>query len=396
MKYVDLGTIQPRISRKKTKTRSRYTKLFVWTLFLFLLGYGIYSFKPIAQKGIQLFLQGPSTVLSFLRQDTGKLSQTDGRTNFLLLGIDKRSVVPYTYKGADGTTEKNGFLSDTIIVGSYNQKDGSLVLFSLPRDLWVQIPAFGDNSSQYSKLNAAYSIGDMYNYPGGGLALSSKVNEQVLGIPIHYAFRIDFEGFEKTIDLIGGVDIIVDNAFDDYMYPREGYENASRESDRYLHLHFDSGLQHMDGATALQFVRSRHALGIEGSDFARSQRQQKVLLAAKEKALSLSWLNNPSQLKQIYTTLGEMVQTNAPIAELPLFVPLAKKIDTGTLQNYVLGALSESGESQELLYNPPMEQFGGAWVLAPLSGDWSDVHDFVKSKLNPPETEQAGESQPEQ
>jgi LCP family protein required for cell wall assembly len=202
-----------------------------------------------------------------------------------------------------------------------------------------------------------------------------------MGIPIHYAVRIDFQGFEKMIDLIGGIDVTVENTFDDYEYPREGYENAPVLSDRYLHVHFDKGMQHMNGEKALEYVRSRHAYGKEGSDFARSRRQQRVILAVKQKAMSLSWINSPAQIKQAITTLGEAIQTDAPISDIPLFLPLAKKIDVQNTQTFVLGTVGASDGSTELLYNPPMEEFGGAWVLIPKAGNWSEIHQFVKNTL---------------
>jgi len=386
MKYVDLGKIQPKITRKKASSKHKAVKVLIWTLILVLVGYVIFSVKPIVEKGIKSFWQGPATVLSFLRNNTNKLDQDEGRTNFLLLGIDKRSEIPYSYKGENGQVEKNGFLSDTIIVGSFRHSDASLVLFSVPRDLWVEVPAFGGVSKRYAKINAAYSIGDTEDYPGGGLGLSRNVCESILDIPIHYTFRIDFEGFRKAVDLIGGIDVNVENAFDDYMYPREGYENAPNLSDRYLHVHFEAGTQHLDGTKALEYVRSRYALGVEGSDFARAKRQQKVILAARDKALSLSWMDSPNQIKEAFTTFGEMVQTDAPLSDFPLFLSLVKKLDLTQVKTYILGSLSQT-EDNELLYNPPLEQFGGAWVLIPKKGDWSEIQSFVRGALFATETE---------
>jgi len=218
------------------------------------------------------------------------------------------------------------------------------------------------------------------------LGLSRNVCESILDIPIHYTFRIDFEGFRKAVDLIGGIDVNVENAFDDYMYPREGYENAPNQADRYLHVHFEAGTQHLDGTKALEYVRSRYALGVEGSDFARAKRQQKVILAARDKALSLSWMDSPNQIKEAFTTFGEMVQTDAPLSDFPLFLSLVKKLDLTQVKTYILGSLSQT-EDNELLYNPPLEQFGGAWVLIPKKGDWSEIQSFVRGALFATETE---------
>src|SRR5690606_17112238 len=110
-------------------------------------------------------------------------------------------------------------------------------------------------------------------------------------------------------DAVGGVDVNVERAFVDYEYPIEGRENAYPISSRYKTLDFKVGMQHMDGQTALEYARSRHAAGVEGTDFARSQRQQKVITAFKDKVFSTKTLTNPSALLNIASSLGESFST---------------------------------------------------------------------------------------
>src|SRR5690606_8070895 len=137
------------------------------------------------------------------------------------------------------------------------------------------------------KINRAYSDAEI-KQEGGGIILSRAVVEKVLDQPVDYVLRVDFSGFVQAVDMLGGIDVKVDRTFDDYEYPVsgketdtcgfEGEEFEKRATDssqleafpcRYEHLHFDAGVQSMDGETALRFVRSRHATGAEGSDFAR-------------------------------------------------------------------------------------------------------------------------------
>lgn len=336
--------------------------------------FSLYSFLPQIQGFWNSIFKGPAIVMSYLKDDPESLKQDDGVTNILLIGIDKRSVEGYTYEGVNGEEEKNGFLADTIIIASYKHEDASVSMLSLPRDLWVEIPAFNDLYKQNTKINASYAIGDMYEYEGGGLALTTKVVSEILGIPIHYTARIDFQGFVQAIDLLGGVDIEVENTFDDWRYPREGYENAPMD-ERFLHLHFDEGLQHMDGETALQYARSRQGTNGEGSDFARAKRQQKVILAAYEKGTNMNLIESVSKVSDLLDTFGETVESNMELTEALLFYKIAQNTDLGSVSLHVLDtADAQSG----LLYNPPLEQFGGGWVLLPIGNNWDLVQSYVQ------------------
>ena len=168
------------------------------------------------------------------------------------------------------------------------------------------------------KINGVYADGESKRI-GGGLLEAEAAISKVTGQDINYGVRIDFSGFVKAVDIIGGLDINVDNTLDDYEYPISGKEDEScgysdedikafsatspAELDiqqkftcRYMHVHFDKGPNHMNGETALEYVRSRHAIGVEGGDFARSKRQEKVINAFKNKVLSAQTLINPSKL----------------------------------------------------------------------------------------------------
>ncbi len=306
------------------------------------------------------------------------LKSDEGRTNILLLGIGGGS-----HEGPD--------LTDTMIIVSLPNSSrppvssaaGTIYLVTIPRDIYL--------ADLNDKINFAYSFGQEKR-SGGGLTLSEAAVRQVTGLPIHYGIRVDFTAFEKIIDLVGGVDIEVERAFDDFQYPLAGSETdncgftpselAAREATmsleiaypcRYEHLHFAAGLTHMNGATALKFVRSRHAEGEEGSDFARSRRQQKLILAFRNKLLSLPNLLSPQKMLEIYKTLKSHVDTDVGSGEMNTFLRLWLKLKDSPVKNINI--------DENLLVNPPIDQRG--WILLPRDADFTEVHDFLRKQIFP-------------
>src|SRR5437660_1872344 len=252
MRYLDLDTatnhplrpppipIRP-TSKSPSKKKKRFLIAGLVTSLVALVGFVGYVFFWPAAGSLGELLKAPGAALSFVQDPANVLKQTDGRTNFLLLGIDRRSYEPYTYNGPAGATVHNCFRSDTMVIASVNlkSKNHDVVFYSIPRDLWVQLPgwSYGNGQKFYAqgqKINAANCFGDQYNYPdGGGLGLARKVTQDVLGLPIHYVVRTDFDGFKKMVDAVGGVNVTVDTAFTDCEYPIEGQENNPRISARY-------------------------------------------------------------------------------------------------------------------------------------------------------------------
>lgn len=340
---------------------------------------------------------GGSVIDSVLSQEDS-LNSSGGRVNVLLLGIG-------------GGSHDGALLTDSIIVVSYSLKTHRAMLISIPRDLWLE--------SIRQKVNAAYELGMEKKNGGNGLKFAEDRIDDVLGMPIQYGVRIDFGGFAKAIDLVGGVDVNVPRAFDDYRYPIEGresdlcgWQDTTRDltadeakvlnvptgrtrvyidptgkistdsasldfSCRFEHIHFDKGSTHMDGAMALKFVRSRHALGPEGSDFARSKRQQLVIEAFRDKVLSLQILTNPGRIAGLIGALGQSIDTDITPDKYLAFYNLAKKL-AGT-DNMVLGDLT-GGKS--VLINPSSGDYGRAWVLTPPGNDFTRIKDYIKRQLD--------------
>lgn len=214
--------------------------------------------------------------------------------NLLLLGTDKRSA-----SAADWRT-------DTLIVVAIRPGQRIIAMLSIPRDLWVDIPGYGPE-----RINAADYMGESRNGAGGGPALLAATLQENLGIGVHGYARIDFAGLERIIDAVGGVDIDVPRAFDEWMDEGEGTPPA--------HVKIAPGPQHLDGRTALQYARSRRGT----TDMDRSQRQQQVLLALRGAAVRPETL---PRLPGLMGALAGTVETNLRPADAMALLNTALRI----------------------------------------------------------------------
>jgi len=303
----------------------------------------------ILKKVVFLFLGFLVLTASFLLIGYHYLSRPfPGRTNFLVLGVagDERA-------GSD--------LTDSIIFLSADHQSGQLLVLSLPRDIWIP--------ELRTKLNS------VYHYEGVGE--TEKIIEKMLGQPIDHSVLVNFDFFKEAVDQFGGVPITVERGFDDYRYPIPGKENDFCEGEpdfgcRYEGLHFEAGEQLMDGERALKFVRSRNAEGEEGTDFARSLRQQKVLAAIQNKILSVEIIKTPQRLIQLTRVLFSHFKTDIPQEKWLDLARIVLKFRPNNLKMEILDG--------ERLINPPPSQklYDGQWVLVPRSGDWSEIQEYIK------------------
>jgi hypothetical protein len=197
----------------------------------------------------------------------------------------------------------------------------------------------------------------------------------VTGLDIHYYGRIDFSGFEQIIDGLGGLKINVERSFTDTTYPTDNYGLQT--------VSFKAGEQLMDGQTALEYVRSRHGNNGEGSDFARAKRQQKVLLALKDKITSFTTLINPRKISEIINTLGSHTKTNMEVWEMLRLYNLAQNIQKNQVITTVLDN-SEDGLSKAVVGE------NGAYLLEPKAGDFSQIQYLAKNIFNQNEIVQEG------
>ncbi len=353
--------------------RKKFLIIFLIIIFIVgaKVGSSIVSFSPV--------------LLQLLFNKNIELKTTGDAINVLILGISGGS-----HDGPD--------LTDTIIFASIDQAKNKTTLISLPRDLWV--------SELSQKVNTAYTIGESKR-KGGGITLSKTVVAKMLNRPINYVVVINFDGFVKAVDLIGGLTITVDNTLDDKNYPIDGKEQetcghvpdeiktftvtVSAETQlwdffpcRYTYLHFDRGQQHMDGKTALEFVRSRHAEGYEGTDFGRSKRQEKVIAAFKEKTFSAQTFLNPLKLVSLYSTISENIDTDIKQNEIDDFVRLAQKMKGTKMQSIVLDYGDEQTKRVGLLKHPDItSEYDNQWVLIPRigNGNFLEIQNYITCVL---------------
>lgn len=270
------------------------------------------------------------------------LTPSRERVNILILG-----------KGGVGHEAPD--LTDTIILASFDQKKISLI--SLPRDIWVpEIRA---------KLNSAYYWGKQ---KGVGFELVDKSVETITGLKTDYNLVIDFSGFKKIIDALGGIEVEVKNAFVDEKYPIAGKENDPCLPCRYETVRFSAGKQKMDGETALKFVRSRNAAGEEGTDLAREARQQLVIEAIKNELIK-----HPLKILLLKEVVLESIETDMTRDSLAEISGMALR----ARENLVLNSLPE-----EFLRHPPISpKYDRQYVFIPKDGNWERVKAWILSSL---------------
>jgi polyisoprenyl-teichoic acid--peptidoglycan teichoic acid transferase len=245
------------------------------------------------------------------------------RVNILLLGVDKRPK------------EVGPSRTDTMILVSIDPTTNSAAMLSIPRDLWVRIPGYGEE-----RINVAHFLGDARKLPGGGPGLAKKTVATLFGVPVHYYVRVNFAGFEKIIDAIGGITINVESRIYDPAYPDNNYGT--------LVVDIPAGVQQMDGKRALQYARSRHST----SDFDRMERQQNVIMAVKDKVMSLDI--PVARIPQLLQALGDSVQTDIPLDRMLELADVARKLGSehikrGVIENaLVTDYVTASGAAVEL------------------------------------------------
>jgi LCP family protein required for cell wall assembly len=286
-----------------------------------------------------------------------------------LLNGEKEDRINILLLGMGGEGHPGPYLTDTIILASLKPSENKITLISIPRDLSIPIPGYG-----WRKINNANHFGEIKE-PGQGAKYASDVVSQLLNIPVHYYVRVDFSGFEKLIDELGGIKVTVDNSFVDNQFPTNDYG--------YQTVSFTAGVQKMDGQTALNFARSRHGSNGENSDFARSKRQQKVLQAIKEKALSFSTFLSYNKISALFELYHDHVSTNLQMWEIFKFAQMAKNFDSSKITNIVL----DNGPDG-LLYST---NIGGAYLLLPKDMSFGELRQVVKNALEPAATTQPQE-----
>ncbi|MCL5996701.1 MAG: LCP family protein [Chloroflexi bacterium] len=270
--------------------------------------------------------------------DAPLLVQTPGTINILLLGSDAAVDARYSR-------------TDTILIASINPEMPSVSLLSIPRDLQVRIPDHSDD-----RINTAYELGYLRNYPGGGPAFLAVVLRKNFGVKIDHYVRVDFTGFVKAVETLGGVDVLVECELHD-TFPDKTAASGKIDLDVY------PGRVTLNGKQALMYARSRWST----TDFDRARRQQKVLRALLSKAKNSNLLQNALGL---YQDFQENVDTDIGLASIPTFIDIAGRLDNLAIKNRVVTY-------------PVLKAFtrsDGAMVLLPTQ----DTTAYIAEALSPP------------
>jgi polyisoprenyl-teichoic acid--peptidoglycan teichoic acid transferase len=277
------------------------------------------------------------------------------RVNILLMGLDYRDWEA-------GETPR----TDTMMLLTYDPLSKSAGMISIPRDLWVPIPGF-----DYNKINTAYYLGEVYNLPGGGPGLAMKTVEQLLGVPIQYYAQIDFQAFVDFIDHIGGVKLTLEEPM---KLDRRGPNNT---------VTIEPGLYTLPGEYALAYVRTRTT---EGGDFDRAMRQQKFIMAVRDRILEFDMMPKlVANAGRIYNDISAGINTNMTINEVIKLGWSVLDINRDDITTEVISNLyvtmAESEDGLDILRPVPDkirllrdEVFGEGDILGPVAeGEMSEI-----------------------
>lgn len=283
---------QPILEPKSKRILPKILLGFLIVIFLLL---GVVLVKTYNASG-KIFVSKTSffkRVQSLVLNNSGELQgEEQNQVNILLLG--------YRGSGQDGP-----YLTDTMILASINPETNKVLLTSIPRDfLWK------DDLDSPKKINSAFAYGlnGKGDFANAGTDARQAV-EKLTGLDVPYFFSVDFQGFKKAIDAVDGVDVNVERSFSDSEYPDEGIGYLPTQT-------FSAGQQHMNGARALIYARSRHGDNGEGSDFARSKRQAVVISALKDKIRALNILSNTNTLDNLLNIVSDHLHTNMEPSEI--------------------------------------------------------------------------------
>jgi LCP family protein required for cell wall assembly len=265
--------------------------------------------STIAASGSQVLNNGQETV------------------NFLLIGSDRRPG--------------GSFRTDTMVIAILRPNEGQVSLISIPRDLWVYIPDW-----ENQRINTAYQHGISVGYPGGGPGLLKETILYNLGIRIDHTALVDFDGFRKIVDTLGGVEVPVSCAYTDWKLIDPSLDPQD-EDNWYLHT-AGPGLIHMDGDLALWYARSRQ----KSSDFDRGRRQQEVLRSLFSQALRAGTL---TRIPDLYNNLKDSVETDLGLVDILQLSLYAPKMTNADIRSYYIRPPYVSSWITD----------GGAYVLLP-------------------------------
>jgi LCP family protein required for cell wall assembly len=228
--------------------------------------------------------------------------------NFLLIGSDKRPGGSYR--------------TDTMVVVVWWPKDGQVSMISIPRDLWIYIPSVG-----MQRINTAYQSGEIDGYSGGGPGLLRDTIAYNLGLRIDHTAKVEFDGFRRIVDTLGGVDVPVACPYTDWHLTDPAAD--PNDANNWSLYTVPAGMIHMDGDLTLWYARSR----LKSDDFDRALRQQETLRAIFAKALRTDTL---TRVTQLYGEFSNAIATDLGLRDMLALALSAPRLSNANIRSYYI------------------------------------------------------------
>jgi LCP family protein required for cell wall assembly len=346
-----------RFWQRHVKLKRRIKRTVLAVMVLILAGGAYFGYKLYHTQKKVLAGGGKSISICSDNVDVNQLGKEgDSRINILLLGIGGPG-----HDGAD--------LTDTILLASIDPITDKVVLLSIPRDLFVNIPGVGSR-----KINEAYYWGKTQSKATtnvgkeeDGLTKLDKTLQPILdGVNINYHVLLDFSAFKQMVDALGGVTVNVPETLYD---PTIAWENHGNP------VIARKGVQEFNGSQALLYARSRET----SSDFARGQRQRLLIAAIKTKAFSAGTFSNPFKISNLLDSLGQNVYTDFSSTDIKCLYHQLSTIPSSSIQS--LDMVTPPND----LLTTAAAAVGGSTVsiVKPLAGigNYSDIHAFLHKSL---------------
>jgi LCP family protein required for cell wall assembly len=285
-----------------------------------------------------------------------------GRVNILLAG-----------NSTDDPGHGGAQLTDSIMLVSIDTHNNTAFMMSIPRDLWVNIPNYG-----YQKINAAYEDGQAENfsaagYPNGGMGLLEQIVSQKLGVPIDYYALIDYTAFRDAVNAVGGISVNIQSSNPYGLYdPSIDYTTGGPLVD------LSNGVHALNGEQALDLARARGdaygSYGFPQADFDRTSNQRLMLVALKNKALSIGVLSNPIKLGNLFDSLGNNVKTDFTVSDARRLYDIGKKVNSSQIKSVGLNNVN----GQDLLQSYTANDGESALIPAAGLNDYNAIQAYLQ------------------
>jgi LCP family protein required for cell wall assembly len=265
-------------------------------------------------------------------------------------------VISIMLLGCDRLPGQVDWRTDTMIYVRIDPESKIVGMLSIPRDLWVEIPGYG-----FNRLNTADYLGESTGYPGGGPALLNATLLRNLGLQFDHYVRINFEGFKRIIDILGGIDVDVECAVE--LWGADPDRPGEWKQIGYV----PAGMQHLDGLTALRYAQCRYNTPV----FDRDLRQQKVLFAVRNRVMKLGIPGLLPRALELLVTMRDMVQTDLGPTGITSLAQLVPDVPVSNVNRANI----------DLSMAPQWTTPEGAWVLLP---DREKIAPVIMGMLDPP------------